>query len=384
VKRGLRAGDIALALLFAALFAFAPVRSLRVAALFCLFTYAAAVIPALVLPRAVSVRRREQVLRVNRGQQVEVTLEVTNRWILPLRSVLVTDRLGGLFATTPPVFLVSLRPRETRVLAWTAEARERGELTVGPVDLEGPGLLGLRRWRAEGAALLKVLIYPAVFPLTLEHRKGLPAGTIPVLNRLYEDVSRFRSLREYTPGDELRRINWKVSARMGKLHTMEYVPALSFPVLVLLDLTSADYPLSMRRHLIERAIEIAASLVVAFANLRQEVGILSTAVMPGGTAMLSVPTAPGSEHAVRILEALALARPCDEPVDFTALVPAQGAAGTRVLAVTPALSPERAASLRALARRGWQVEAWLIGETGAGAGMPVHEVGAGEEVEVHG
>ncbi len=390
VAPSVRGGDIAILVLCALFFAFAPVRSLRVIALFVFGTYALAVVPARLLPRAVSVRRREEVIRVNRLQVVEVSFAVRNRWPLPIRSLLVTDRLGGLFADTPPVFLISLRPRETRILTWRAQARERGEFTIGPVQLTGPGPLGLRRWFVDQPAMQRVIVYPAVFPLTLEHRRGLPAGSIAVVNRLYEDVSRFRSLREYAPGDELRRINWKVSARLGKLHTTEYVPSLYFPVLVLLNLTAEDYPLSMRRHLIERAIEVAASLVVVFAGLKQEVGLVASALLPGQPGFLSVPIRPGSSHGMRILEALALARPCDERVDFTSLIHAVPRTGTRIVAVTPPLPVERRGSLRALGRRGWQVEAFFVGgssgeggESGA-TGLTAHEVGTGEAVGLHG
>jgi uncharacterized protein (DUF58 family) len=345
------------------------------------------------------------VVRINRLQLLTVTLELRNRWPLPLRSVLVTDRPGGIFPDTPPVFAVSLRPRERRILTWTAQARERGEFTIGPVLLEGPGPLGLRRWTADRDAPLRVIVYPAVFPLTLEHRRGLPAGNLAVLNRLYEDVSRFRSLREYAPGDELRRINWKVSARLGKLHTTEYLPSLYFPVLVLLNLCSSDYPLSMRHHLMERAIEVAASLVVFFAGLKQEVGLTAAAVILGQPGFISVPVKQGISHGVRILESLALARPCEEPVDLVSLVqaPAMGPTvgpaaaggavprtGTRILAVTPPLSGERRSALRSLSRRGWQLEVFFIGmpEQGEGeprlAGITAHTIGTGEEAKVDG
>jgi uncharacterized protein (DUF58 family) len=235
-----------------------------------------------------------------------------------------------------------------------------------------------------------VIVYPAVFALTLEHRRGLPAGNLAVLNRLYEDVSRFRSLREYAPGDELRRINWKVSARLGRLHTTEYLPSLYFPVLVLLNLCSADYPLSMRHHLMERAIEVAASLVVYFAGLKQEVGLAAAGLMPGQQGFLSIPVRPGNSHGVRILEALALVRPSDEIVDFVSLLQGHSAGlalrtGTRILAVTPTLSAERRSALRSLTRRGWQVEAFFVGVPEKGEiGFAAHTVATGEEALLNG
>jgi len=91
-------------------------------------------------------------------------------------------------------------------------------------------------------------------------------------------------------------------------------------VLVLLNLCSVDYPLSMRHHLMERAIEVAASLVVYFAGLKQEVGLVAIGVTPASPGLTpgsppaspraagipSIPVRPGNSHGVRILEGLAL------------------------------------------------------------------------------
>jgi uncharacterized protein (DUF58 family) len=361
------AADAALFLLFLLVFLFAPLAVARVLALFFLLVHALSVVMARLLPGAVTIRRRDAVIRVNRYQRITVQLEVRNRWPLPVRSLLVTDSPGGIYPDAPPVYLVSLGPRESVSLSWMAETRDRGELHVGPVTVSGPGPFGMRPWRATHALPLTVIVYPAVFPLTLEHKRGLPAGSIAVLNRLYEDVSRFRSLREYTPGDELRRINWKVSARLGKLHTMEYMPSLYFPVLVLLNLNASDYPLDARHHQIERAIELAGSLVVHFIGMKQEVGLAATGSLPGSDACVAVPIRAGNNHGVRMLEALARVRASDAEADFLGL--AQGAAsaagvtvqtGTRIIVVTPPLPLERRGALHSLSRKGYAVEVFFV------------------------
>jgi len=357
-RQGALAGDIVLLLFFLLCFLFAPFRAVR---LICLFFILVIGIPALMnrlLPRAVSVLRRDPVLRVNRMQAVSVSLEVRNRWPLPLRSLLIADAPGGVFPNEPPVFLIDLGPREKKVLTWEAEARERGEFVIGPVDVSGPGPFGVRPWARTYPSVTQLIVYPAVFPVSLEHTRGLPAGSLAVANRLYEDVSRFRSLREYTPGDELRRINWKVSARLGKLHTMEYVPSLYFPVLVLLNLSAPDYPLEGRHYHMERVIEVAASLVVYFIGMKQEVGLAAVA-----QKLLTVPIRAGTSHGVRILEELARASQYDDAADFTQLAGAGGVAvrtGTRILAVTPPLPRDRRAGLHALSRKGWELEVFFI------------------------
>jgi uncharacterized protein (DUF58 family) len=358
-RTGTAAGQVALAIFLLLCFAFAPFRAVRLICLFSTLVIGIPVVMGRLLPRAVSVGRRDPVLRVNRMQTVSVGLEVRNRWPLPLRSVLIADSPGRVFPDQPPVFIIDLAPREKKILTWHAEARERGEFTIGPAEVSGPGPFGLRPWVRTYRSMVRLIVYPAVFPVSLEHTRGLPAGSLAVANRLYEDVSRFRSLREYIPGDELRRINWKVSARLGKLHTMEYLPSLYFPVLVLLNLAAPDYPLEGRHHLVERAIEVAASLVVYFIGLKQEVGLAAASA----GSLIAVPIRAGTSHGVRILEELARAGPTDAAADFTRLAGAGGVAvrtGTRILAVTPPLPRERRAGLHALARKGWALEVFFV------------------------
>jgi uncharacterized protein (DUF58 family) len=380
-------------ILFLLIFLFAPFRVVRVVSALFFLVEALSLIASRMLPRAFLVTRRDEVIRVNRLQRIRVTLDIRNRWPLPIRSVLITDGPSGVFPLAPAVFLRSFQPRERATFVWEAEARDRGDFQIGPVAISGPGPFGMHAWEIVHRAPVRLLVYPAVYPLSLEHRKGLPAGNLAVLNRLYEDVSRFRSLREYAPGDELRRINWKVSARLGKLHTTEYNPSLYFPVLVLLNLCAPDYPLEARYSLIERAIELAGSLVVYFAGLKQEVGLAAAARIPGERGPVTVPIKAGTSHGVRILEALARAHAADEEMDFAALVLGGSVSGgvalptgTRVLAVTPRLSRERRASLQAIARRGLQLEVFLMAGPAAWsalAGVVTHSVGQGEEIDLH-
>jgi uncharacterized protein (DUF58 family) len=361
----------ALPLLLLGLFLFSPLRSLRVVAALVLLAIALSELACRLLPRLVAVRRDGETTRVNRFEPLTVRLSVVNRSLLPVRAVLVSDEPGGLRPTSATAFLVSLGPRERRVLAWTAEAHERGEFHAGPVTVSGPGPLGLRPWQRTVKAPLRVIAYPATRPLSLVHRRGLASGAIASASRLDEDVTRYRSLREYVPGDEPRRISWKVSARLGALYSVEYAPSLTVPALVLLDLVEPHYPVARRQPMIERAVEMAASLVTHFAGIKQPVGLVAAAAIPGREGFPALPLRVGPGHAVAILETLALVRSRAESVDLARLTMQAGfpvPAGTLLCVVAPPLAAEDRAGLRGLRRRGIALEAFVVTSSATRAG----------------
>ena len=390
-----------LLLLFIVLFAPPPLMRGFAAALLAIRALAFGYL--LIVRTGVAVSRGEPLVHANRFAPFTCTLTVRNRTPLPIHFLTIADRIGSFGARGPAQFVTGLGPWEERTFSYELEGRERGEYHLGPVDLVGTDPFGFFPWRTQAPSHQQVIVYPDIFALDLHHKRGLPSGSLKVLNKLYEDVTRYRSLREYQPGDEPKRINWKASARMGALFSMEYVPSIYFPVLVLLNLTADDYPLAQRAHLVERAIEAAASLVFYFVGIGQEVGLASSglighgsgfpapaearagAAATGDAAALRDPAAPGSAsaapapaaasytaepvragyaHAAHLLEQLARIGPAGEGAGSFVDIVQRGAVpvanGTRIVVVTPPLAEAQRAALLALRRRGYDVEIFLV------------------------
>jgi uncharacterized protein (DUF58 family) len=376
VRTRLRWGpDVVVPLLLLLVVLFAPPPPMRILAAGLLAIRALAVAYLLIVRAGVTARRGEPLVHANRYTPFTCTLTVRNRTPLPIHFLTVADRIGSFAARQPAQFVVGLGPWEERSFSYELEGRERGEYQLGPVDLVGTDAFGFFPWRAQVSCYQRVIVYPNIYALDLHHKRGLPSGSLKVLNKLYEDVTRYRSLREYQPGDEPKRINWKASARMGALFSMEYVPSIYFPVLVLLNLTADDYPLVQRAHLVERAIEAAASLVFYFVGIGQEVGLVTTgrigpaaeeadgSALPG--AYTVEPVRAGYAHAAHLLEQLARVNSVtgEHAANFVDVVQRGGvsvASGTRVAVVTPPLKEQQRAGLLALRRRGYDVEVFLV------------------------
>jgi uncharacterized protein (DUF58 family) len=407
VRTRLRWGpDVVVPLLLLLVVLFAPPPPMRILAAGLLAIRALAVAYLLIVRAGVTARRGEPLVHANRYTPFTCTLTVRNRTPLPIHFLTVADRIGSFAARQPAQFVVGLGPWEERSFSYELEGRERGEYQLGPVDLVGTDAFGFFPWRAQVSCYQRVIVYPNIYALDLHHKRGLPSGSLKVLNKLYEDVTRYRSLREYQPGDEPKRINWKASARMGALFSMEYVPSIYFPVLVLLNLTADDYPLVQRAHLVERAIEAAASLVFYFVGIGQEVGLVTTGRIGqttggdtaeaaaadddsgaiAGAAYTVEPVRAGYAHAAHLLEQLARVSAVagEQAANFVDVVQRGGvsvASGTRVAVVTPPLKEQQRAGLLALRRRGYDVEVFLVSthqarrEDLAVEGLTSHTVG---------
>jgi uncharacterized protein (DUF58 family) len=318
--------------------------------------------------RYVVVWRKEMVSRVHRLEPMEITFVVENRSPLPIHSLSLVDMPNYFFASEPGKFLLHLGPWGKRALSYRLTSQNRGEYTIGPAVLRGSDPLGFFPWKKQYREVQTLIVYPEVSPISLPFRTGLPAGSIRVESRIYEDVTRYRSLREYLPGDDFRRICWKVSARTGRLYSMDYLPTLYAPVLILLNLNREDYPDRYRYHWVERAVVLAASLVIHFLALKQEVGFLACASFKNGSGIPAAEIRGSHGHGMTILEMLARINVSAQNMDFARLLSDSGLdipVQTRLQVITPRLVPAEWALLRGLKKRGCTVELYLIDASNA-------------------
>lgn len=335
-------------------FLYTPVPFVRYITALYLVVVLLAFIYTRVLPYAIVVTRVDDTQRGIKLQDIELRLRVRNRSILPVPYFTVADAHGQLF-TRSDNWLVNLRPFEEREVSYTVQGQHRGAYELGPVTITGDGPFGLFSWRRSIDVPGTVVVYPSIHRLDLIYRQGLPAGSLPIDNKMYEDVTQFRSLREYVAGDDMKRINWKASAKTDKLFTMEFDSTLYFSVLVVLNFCRDDYPKRQRESLVERAAELAASVPFYYTQLKQEIGFISTGNLPGEGGYATAPIKAGYGHAQGILELISRLEPVDGHADFNAMLYQSGIAvptGTRVIVVSPTFSQSQADVLIAAERRG--------------------------------
>ncbi|MEV4758342.1 DUF58 domain-containing protein [Micromonospora sp. NPDC049559] len=199
--------------------------------------------------------------RVGRGEPATMTLTVRNTGRVRSTNLIAEDRCGRLAI---PVPLLRLRPGHDTTVSYPVPTTRRGVVPIGPLRVTGRDALGLMTLAHSHGGTATVLVHPRIHTLT-----AVPAGVARSLDGRIDRVPHgsitFDSLREYVVGDELRRVHWRTSARVGELMVREHVDTSLPRIVVLLDNRAAAHPqvVDGTAETFESACEAAASVVAA-------------------------------------------------------------------------------------------------------------------------
>jgi uncharacterized protein (DUF58 family) len=353
----------------------------------------------------VILRRRLGEHRAFIDEQVLLEVELENRKLLPLPWFEWRLALGERLRVAGERLAASAVPglhylvRRGAVGWYAAEswrflvsAPQRGYHPVGPASIRSSDILGAWPSRTEDGAIDHLIVYPRVYRLG---ELGLPAerpfGDVRGANRIFEDPLRIAGLREYRPGDPMRRIDWKATARAGDLRSRVYEPSATRQLYVFLNADTLEH--AWEGYLsdeLERLVSVAASVVSWAAGERYAVGLLANGAFPDADRPIRLPPSRARDQHARLLEALAVIQPLTMGDLAGAIRREAGrlAAGSTIVAIAALVPQALADALERLAGEGHRV--WLLATTDRAAasqvpGVPVVRVaGTFQPAEVMG
>ena len=239
----------------------------------------------------------------------------------------------------------------TLEVAGAPVVRRWGRHRPGPLRLDLLDRSGMRGAVVDVPLSLAVLALPRPLPIA-----DAPAPTV-LPNRLGEHVTRSVGsgiepvgVRAFTPGDSLRRINWRVSSRRQQVHVTLTAAERSLELVVVVDaLTDVGGPPDTT---LDRAVRTTAGLAQRYLRERDRVGL----VVLGGALRWLTP-ATGRVQTQRVAEAvlMAWAPPGEVPPDVMRVPRVVLPDGAVVILVSPLVEDRALLAVEALQRRASRV-----------------------------
>ena len=110
----------------------------------------------------------------------------------------------------------------------------------------------------------------------------------------------FDEVRQYVPGDDVRTIDWNVTARSGEPYVKSYVEERELTVMLVVDVSRSGEFGTKNRFKRELAVELAGVLSIAATTNNDKVGLL----LFSDRVELLIPPTKGRSHVLRLLREL--------------------------------------------------------------------------------
>ncbi|MEV4414420.1 DUF58 domain-containing protein [Catellatospora sp. NPDC049609] len=227
-----------------------------------------------------------------------------------------------------------------------------GRHWLGPASAHAVAADGLLVSRAVVTGALGVKVYPLTDPFKADEAMPRAAGLVGQhRSRRPGEGGELAGVRQFAPGDRLRRVDWRVSLRTERLHVAATLSDRDAEVVVLLDLLAdagRSEGVGGNASVLDRTVRAAAAIAEHYLHRGDRVSVLEY-----GASARRLRPASGRRQYLTVLEWLLDAHPSPTAQERGGAQLAAGiSAAALVVVLTPLLDARSAAMLAGLSRSG--------------------------------
>src|SRR3954451_6816665 len=245
------------------------------------------------------------------GQPARVTLTMANDGLAPNGVLLLEDQVPYVLGTRPRFVLEGISQGWRHSVSYQVRPHVRGRLEIGPMSVRVSAPFGLVELGRTFRTTVPLTVTPRTVPLTHIPLGGAWTGSGDNRPRAFamgsaEDVT----VREYRRGDDLRRVHWRSSAKLGELMVRREEQPWESRATLFLDNRGVAHRGQGIASSLEAAVAAAASIAVHLSKRGFTVRLVTAAGEDSGndwhTRETNLNTGP-------LLEALAVVQPLPRP-----------------------------------------------------------------------
>ncbi len=268
----------------------------------------------------VSIERSFDTLHANFGQNVHMIEKISNSKLLPIPWLKVESRIDSglqfglqedmnILQGEYHISVFSMLPYTRITRTHRVTCKRRGYFHLKSAALTARSLTGSVSAMQDEATDARLYVFPQLLTLP---EMNLPShswqGDRVVRRWILEDPFIRSGIREYTPSDPMKNINWKASARFGTLQVNQYDPTARHRLMILLnvDTKATQWSITAEPERVEYGISLIATVLeYAFKNMI-EAGFGSNGFLKDmEKEPVRIEPTTGKQHQLTILENLA-------------------------------------------------------------------------------
>ncbi len=340
----------------------------------------------------VTYERRLATDRAVAGDAIPLSITVWNRKRLPLAWLTAEDKAPSTVRIRERTLrddedfgrtllnTWTLAPFERVIRRFHLEVPRRGPVEIGPVRLTVGDLFAGTAAQAEVDSVDHLLVRPRTIPVAGLEPTARWGGDERARRGLLEQPLSYAGVRDYRPGDPVRRIHPRTSARLGRPMVKRFDPARERAVCLALDiqtLTGPAWQAAYDDDRVEELCVVVGSLARTLRDGGAAVGLAVAGYAGSPRPIAIVRPAEQAAQVARILDVLARLSPYPSATFDRLLgaLPRTLRPGAEVIAVTARDPMPYLASMRRLRAMGYGVTLLALGPSAATATAQARSAG---------
>lgn len=230
----------------------------------------------------VAIERSFDTLHANFGQSIHLIEKISNRKLMPIPWLKVESRIDGglqfgrqedmnILQGEFHISIFTMLPYTRITRTHNVKCRRRGYYHLKSAALTARSITGSISSMKDETTDARLYVFPQLLTLP---EMNLPShswqGDRIVRRWILEDPFIRSGIREYTPSDPMKNINWKASARFGTLQVNQYDPTARHRLMILLnvDTKATQWTVTSEPERVEYGISMIATILeYAFKNM---------------------------------------------------------------------------------------------------------------------
>lgn len=269
-----------------------------------------------------------------------------------LSTIVLEEELPDRLGTTVQLPLATLHAGEDIQHSYRLYCKRRGVYKLGPLVVRWGDPIGLTQREQVLVPEFELLVHPSIEhvssrPLT-RHFEDPPIR--PPFSKPWPSGLEFYGMRDYQPGDDLRRIVWRAFARTGRMLVREAEQGITDQITIIFDTHRGTHSREEQSESFEAGVRTAASLAVRHLHEGYTVNVETN------EGPLIAMRARGDAAAMQVLDGFARIETSKKTLDstFDRLI-VNNKRDAHTILITPRLTRETAAKLQFLLRKGVSV-----------------------------